>query len=190
MVIVTRMHHSTLLSVETTAFWVVLCCVVPTWTMRIPQPNATFQWAASQWGTCIHKDPGSCCNCHHVRNVTCVYKTTGEEVAPFYCRKLIGPRPSMKEPCPRCQQDCVLSTWGKWSSCSQTCSPGYPVQDRQILLLPSENGMECGPLIEFEECERFLSCEAVDPRPKYSWLLGNWTGCRKVRKTDNFFFFF
>ena len=155
---------------------------------RYPTANSTFTWLASAWGDCVHREAGTCCACYRTRNVSCVLRGDLTRVPAFYCHKLLGVEPGVREPCSPCQQDCVLSTWGQWSACSQTCPPASRYRMRQILVLPQDGGERCGNLMEEERCPPSQSqaatwaCgDARDHRPRYSWKYNGWTGCRKVR---------
>ena len=66
--------------------------------------NTSFHWLAGDWSRCLYKEPGSCCDCHHIRDISCVYLVTEETVPPFYCHKTGRPAPTDREPCSPCQQ--------------------------------------------------------------------------------------
>ena len=143
-------------------------------------PNATYEWQATAWSGCAHRDTRECCDCYRKRDVHCVLSDSGQRIAPFYCRKLTSPQPPERAACEQCQQDCVFSVWGEWSACSETCTPSTRFRTRHVLLLPSNGGKECGALLEIENCVNLHHCDFVNPTPKYDWFTGDWTGCRKV----------
>ena len=151
--------------------------------------NASYEWRPGPWSGCSYRDSRECCDCYRKRDVHCVLRDGGsgddsggggQRIAPFYCRKLSEPQPPERERCERCQQDCVFSVWGEWSACSETCTPATRFRTRNVLLLPSSGGNECGSLLDIENCVTLHHCDIIDPAPKFDWFTGDWTSCRKV----------
>jgi len=50
-------------------------------------------------------------------------------------------------------QDCVMSDWLPWSSCSTTCGKGIQSRTRTVTTKPLHKGKPCGPLAEERPCE-------------------------------------
>ena len=142
--------------------------------------NVTYEWRAEPWSGCVHRDVHTCCDCFRERRVHCAMKESEQRIAPFYCRKLPEPQPPLREKCDSCQQDCVFSAWGGWSACSETCTPSTRFRTRDVMLLPTTEGKECGNLLEIDNCVGLPHCNIVDARRKFEWYVGEWTSCRMV----------
>ncbi len=174
------------LCMKTCLLLVVVCLTQPGEAGAATHMNASYSfiWTTSEWTKCQYHDisiAATCCECYRKRNVTCLFTQTGEEVSPFYCRKLHPIRPPYKEYCRKCSQNCVLSLWGVWTSCSRTCGPASRHRVRQMLHPRMGDGEECDSLLESEPCMGLPLCSLIDPRPSYRWKVGPWTSCRKVR---------
>ncbi len=162
--------------------------------------NTTFEWTTSPWSQCRYKDLNkSCCDCYHVRNVTCVFRRTANNnvhdaqkeksrfktapigtVPPWYCHKGGHPKPVDREACSPCVQDCVTSVWAEWSHCSDSCTPATRNRVRKILVEPTPGGEDCGSLVQSEECVSLPMCAVVQSQLKYRWIARDWSSCRKV----------
>ena len=58
------------------------------------------------------------------------------------------------DPCP---QDCAVTAWGRWTTCSRTCSvhgggEGKQQHTRQILVVPEHGGRACPVLKQLRPC--------------------------------------
>jgi hypothetical protein len=87
------------------------------------------------------------------------------------CPKLEEHRVCGKSPCP---VDCAVGTWGKWSTCTQSCGDGYQHQYRQVIKVWAFGGIRCPSLVHKRQCNPWpcpIDC-AVD-----DW--GAWTTCTK-----------
>lgn len=71
------------------------------------------------------------------------------------------------DPCP---QDCAVTAWGRWTTCSRTCSvhgdgEGKQQRTRQILVVPEHGGRACPVLKQLRPCANVpcgcshVSCE-------------------------------
>ncbi|KAK3734394.1 hypothetical protein QZH41_018029, partial [Actinostola sp. cb2023] len=50
-------------------------------------------------------------------------------------------------------QECVVSTWSRWTSCSHTCGVGRQKRHRDVIVKPSyEGGKTCPPLRQRRGC--------------------------------------
>eukprot|EP00397_Hematodinium_sp_SG-2012_P007230 GEMP01007272.1.p1 GENE.GEMP01007272.1~~GEMP01007272.1.p1 ORF type:complete len:1040 (+),score=226.82 GEMP01007272.1:331-3450(+) len=60
-------------------------------------------------------------------------------------------------------QDCELTEWGGWDTCSAECGGGYQFRDRKIKQNASNGGNECdGYLKEIQPCNRHTCGKQVD----------------------------
>lgn len=50
-----------------------------------------------------------------------------------------------------CPDDCVVSEWSQWSSCSKSCGGGIQSRTRE-LLQASSTGASCGPMVQTRAC--------------------------------------
>ncbi|CBZ54470.1 putative thrombospondin type 1 domain-containing protein [Neospora caninum Liverpool] len=74
-----------------------------------------------------------------------------------------------------CVDDCEVSEWGDWSSCSATCGGGVRKRGRQVMKPPSNGGRPCPPLTDFDACG-LASCHGTDCEVA-EW--GAWSACSK-----------
>ncbi|PFH35883.1 hypothetical protein BESB_055340 [Besnoitia besnoiti] len=74
-----------------------------------------------------------------------------------------------------CVDDCEVTDWGEWSSCSATCGGGVRKRGRQVLKPPSNGGRPCPPLTDFDACG-LASCHGTDCEVS-EW--GAWSSCSK-----------
>ncbi|XP_043930899.1 thrombospondin type-1 domain-containing protein 7B [Protopterus annectens] len=78
-------------------------------------------------------------------------------------------------------QDCDLSDWTAWSTCSKTChsgdlSLGIRSRTRSIKHIAIGGGKECPELEEKEACN--LGGEFLPPCPRYTWKVSEWKSCQ------------
>lgn len=69
-------------------------------------------------------------------------------------------------------QDCKLSEWSEWTSCSTKCGGGEQVRTRTVIAPPINGGTECGPLTEKKACNTQscpVDCQVSD------W--NEWSSC-------------
>eukprot|EP01013_Petalomonas_cantuscygni_P015357 TRINITY_DN3164_c0_g1_i1.p1 TRINITY_DN3164_c0_g1~~TRINITY_DN3164_c0_g1_i1.p1 ORF type:complete len:6949 (+),score=1286.42 TRINITY_DN3164_c0_g1_i1:147-20993(+) len=51
-----------------------------------------------------------------------------------------------------CPQDCEVSVWNAWTSCSSMCGTGSQTRQRTVDTMPGAGGQACPPLSETREC--------------------------------------
>ena len=59
--------------------------------------------------------------------------------------------------------DCVVSSWGSWSSCSKTCGSGTQSRSRSITTQQSGGGAACPTLTSTQSCNT-QCCRMLGPR--------------------------
>jgi len=75
-----------------------------------------------------------------------------------------GPEEHMPQGClvDEVPVDCVLSEWGTWSECSESCGAGAHTRTRRILQSPKDGGKSCdSQLVQLRTCKQ-TAC----PRPE------------------------
>uniref|UniRef100_A0A8C6PXE4 Thrombospondin type-1 domain-containing protein 7A n=1 Tax=Nothobranchius furzeri TaxID=105023 RepID=A0A8C6PXE4_NOTFU len=140
-----------------------------------------YRWKTHKWRRCqlvpwsIRQDsPGAQETCGpglQFRAVSC-RKQDGGQAEIEACLKVASPMPHLSQLCQvPCQEDCQLSSWSKFSSCSADCV-GVRTRKR-ILLGKSKKRDQCKnnqmyPLSETQYCP----CNKYNAQP-----VGNWSDC-------------
>ncbi|KFH13639.1 sushi domain (scr repeat) domain-containing protein, partial [Toxoplasma gondii VAND] len=75
-----------------------------------------------------------------------------------------------------CVDDCEVSDWGEWSTCSASCGGGVRKRGRKVLRAPTNGGRPCPPLTDFDACG-LASCHGTDCEVG-EW--SPWSSCSKV----------
>ncbi|XP_038626243.1 thrombospondin type-1 domain-containing protein 7A [Tachyglossus aculeatus] len=85
------------------------------------------------------------------------------------------PQPRLEQACLiPCPQDCVVSAFTPWSSCSQTCGGGLQHRTRHVVAAPQFGGSACPNLTEVQPC-RPQPC--VGEESAHSLTVGPWSAC-------------
>jgi len=80
--------------------------------------------------------------------------------------------------CSKPPQDCVLSEWGSWSSCDQSCGGGQRNRTRIVVTESSHLGRPCdGAMVETEACND-SPCKEKQDCVLSAW--GSWSECTKT----------
>ncbi|XP_004921707.1 spondin-1 [Bombyx mori] len=58
--------------------------------------------------------------------------------------------------------DCLVSEWSQWTTCSATCGYGEKIRYRTIIRKKKRGGRSCPPLTEKEHCGKVNSCFHID----------------------------
>ncbi|CAB1350872.1 unnamed protein product, partial [Coregonus sp. 'balchen'] len=140
-----------------------------------------YRWKTHKWRRCqlvpwsVRQDsPGAVETCGpglQARAVSC-RKQDGGQADMGACLKFASSMPSLTQPCQLpCQDDCQLTTWSKFSSCTQDC---VGVKTRKRMLVgKSKKRDQCKnnqvyPLSEIQYCP----CNKYNAQP-----VGNWSDC-------------
>ena len=109
-----------------------------------------------------------------VREVGCALRADGSPADDAIC-EYFEPKPRLEQACLiPCPQDCVVSQYSPWTSCSKTCGTGLKNRVRSVLVPPMFGGATCPNLTEFHTC-RPGPCAA--PEGEYSLRIGPWGPC-------------
>ncbi|KAF7458855.1 thrombospondin type 1 domain-containing protein [Cryptosporidium felis] len=69
-------------------------------------------------------------------------------------------------------EDCKVSQWTDWSTCSKTCSAGTKVRYRSVIMPSMNGGIPCPTLLDTTSCNIDISCSPC----RYSaWTI--WSDC-------------
>ncbi|KAF8778163.1 Thrombospondin type-1 domain-containing protein like [Argiope bruennichi] len=131
-----------------------------------------FNWQYGSWGNCTLQDPQATCGPgNRTRNKTCV-KLSGAHLDDYVCDRHHHAFVSefCRIPCP---DDCVLSEWSDWTTCSLPCTDkdeGQHSRNRTFLAVAG-TGRPCWALTEEKDtCNSFL-CTPV------RWVAEDWGPC-------------
>ncbi|XP_039199733.1 thrombospondin type-1 domain-containing protein 7A isoform X1 [Crotalus tigris] len=147
-----------------------------------PPPVCLFyRWKTHKWRRCqlvpwyVRQDsPGAQETCGpglQARAITC-RKQDGSQVDIGECLKYAGPLPPLTQLCQiPCQDDCLFTTWSKFSACGVDC--GSVRTRKRLLIGKSKKKEKCKnpqlyPLIETQFCQ----CDKYNAQP-----VGNWSDC-------------
>ncbi|CAH3195394.1 unnamed protein product [Porites evermanni] len=82
--------------------------------------------------------------------------------------------PALKD-ATKCSQynnrDCAVSSWGSWSTCSNTCGTGTKTRTRRVTAKPYCNGRACPALKDATKCSQYNNRDCV----MSSW--SSWSIC-------------
>uniref|UniRef100_A0A674ML26 Thrombospondin type-1 domain-containing protein 7A n=1 Tax=Takifugu rubripes TaxID=31033 RepID=A0A674ML26_TAKRU len=155
-----------------------------------------FQWEVSDWGDCalvpfFGNEPAlrtaACITAQHGiqrRSIRCVRTSNTTAVSSRIC-EFFSQKPLAEQACLiPCPQDCVVSDFTSWSSCSRTCGAGLQHRTRHVLATPMYGGANCPNLTETRTCSNFVNCPAGEGEYQYSLKAGAWSECRLPHHKD------
>eukprot|EP00929_Paragymnodinium_shiwhaense_P022475 TRINITY_DN14355_c0_g1_i1.p1 TRINITY_DN14355_c0_g1~~TRINITY_DN14355_c0_g1_i1.p1 ORF type:complete len:1588 (-),score=276.87 TRINITY_DN14355_c0_g1_i1:155-4918(-) len=83
--------------------------------------------------------------------------------------------PCNTQPC-QAEKDCQVGDWQAWSSCDSKCGSGQHHREREIVSLPSGNGLPCNETLkEVQQCETGVPCKGLTDCSWYDWA--DWSVC-------------
>uniref|UniRef100_A0A3Q4ARY6 Thrombospondin type-1 domain-containing protein 7A n=1 Tax=Mola mola TaxID=94237 RepID=A0A3Q4ARY6_MOLML len=155
-----------------------------------------FKWEASDWGHCVlvpffanefTLKTAECITAQHGiqrRNVHCVRTSNGTTVSSRIC-EFFSQKPPVEQACLiPCPQNCVVSDFTSWSSCSRTCGAGLQHRTRHVLATSMYGGANCPELTETRTCSNPVNCPAGEGEYQYSLKAGAWSECRLPHQKD------
>uniref|UniRef100_A0A1A8PEM2 Thrombospondin type-1 domain-containing protein 7A n=3 Tax=Nothobranchius TaxID=28779 RepID=A0A1A8PEM2_9TELE len=155
-----------------------------------------FEWEVSEWGGCVlvpffsnelKLRTTECITAQHGiqrRHIHCVRTSNRSSVSSRIC-EFFSQKPPMEQACLiPCPQDCVVSDFTSWSSCSKTCGAGLQHRTRHILAPPMYGGADCPNLTETRTCSNSIECPVAEGEHQYSLKVGAWSKCRLPHQKD------
>uniref|UniRef100_I3JH86 Thrombospondin type 1 domain containing 7A n=1 Tax=Oreochromis niloticus TaxID=8128 RepID=I3JH86_ORENI len=137
------------------------------WNECVPVSARTF--GAPRQFTCSGGEEGI-----QTREVGCILKSDGSPAEDAIC-EYFEPKPRLEQACLiPCPQDCVVSEYSPWTSCSKTCGTGLRNRVRSVLVPPLFGGAACPNLTEFQSCK---PGPCTGPEGMYSLRVGPWSPC-------------
>ncbi|KAF7646052.1 hypothetical protein LDENG_00194350, partial [Lucifuga dentata] len=144
-----------------------------------------YDWQLGAWNQCVPvsmrsagvQRPAVCTRAEEgiqTREVGCVQKANGEPAEDTIC-EYFEPKPRLEQACLiPCPQDCVVSEFSPWTTCSKSCRTGLQNRIRFVLAPPLFGGAACLNLTEFQTCQPG-PCEGEESL--YSLRVGPWGPC-------------
>lgn len=155
-----------------------------------------FRWDVSDWGPCalvpfFGNEPAprtaDCITAQHGiqrRSIRCVRTSNTTMVSSRIC-EFFSQKPLVEQACLiPCPQDCVVSDFTSWSSCSRTCGAGLKHRTRHVLATPMYGGANCPNLTDTRTCSNSVNCPAGEAEYQYSLKAGAWSECRLAHHKD------
>ena len=128
----------------------------------------SYKWYTSTWGSCVLNEI-DCGDGKEERAVLC-QRSDKLFVSEMYCSNVT--KPSSSQRCSvNCLQDCIVSTWGKWSNCSHTCGDSIEKRHRTIVTSSLSFGRLCPSLTEKRLCHEI-------PCSLFKWSAQLWSTCK------------
>ncbi|CAJ1071311.1 thrombospondin type-1 domain-containing protein 7B [Xyrichtys novacula] len=156
-----------------------------------------FKWEVSGWSSCVLAPfffnelklrTAECITAQHGiqrRKVHCVRTSNYTAVTPRIC-EFFSQKPPTEQAClVPCPQDCIVSDFTSWSSCSKTCGVGLQHRTRHVLAAPMYGGANCPNLTDTKTCSTHLSCPSEESEYQYSLKAGAWSKCRLLHHQDS-----
>jgi len=137
------------------------------WNACVPVSTRTF--GAQRPFTCSGGEEGI-----QTREVGCILKSDESPAEDAIC-EYFEPMPRLEQACLiPCPQDCVVSEYSPWTSCSKTCGIGLRNRVRSVLVPSLFGGALCPNLTEFQSCK---PGPCTGPEGLYSLRVGPWSPC-------------
>lgn len=129
-----------------------------------------YKWHEGPWGSCVPNQVSlNCGNGVRERNVLC-QRSDKMYVSGVHCGNATKPV-SWQNCSVNCSQDCVVSSWGRWSSCSASCGDSIQKRHRTVIKSPAGLGRVCPSLTEKQLCHEI-------PCTSFKWSADLWNTCK------------
>uniref|UniRef100_A0A671R8R0 Thrombospondin type-1 domain-containing protein 7A n=1 Tax=Sinocyclocheilus anshuiensis TaxID=1608454 RepID=A0A671R8R0_9TELE len=142
-----------------------------------------YDWRLGEWNQCVPISlqtgrTGVCLQGEEgiqTREVNCVLKADSSAADDAIC-EYFEPKPRQEQACLiPCPQDCVVTEFTPWTTCSKTCGLGLQNRVRSIVAPPLFGGLPCTNLTEFQTCAP-RACEGRET--VFSLKVGGWSECK------------
>ncbi|XP_072253400.1 thrombospondin type-1 domain-containing protein 7B [Leuresthes tenuis] len=155
-----------------------------------------FEWEVSGWGVCVlvpffsnelKLRMAECITAQHGiqrRSIHCVRTSNRTTVTSRIC-EFFSQKPPVEQACLiPCPQDCVVSDFTSWSSCSKTCGAGLQHRTRHVLATPMYGGTNCPNFTETRTCTKSVDCPVAEDEYQYNLKVGAWSECRLLHHKE------
>lgn len=142
-----------------------------------------YDWRRGAWNQCVPISlrtgrTGVCLQGEEgiqTRGVNCALRADGSGADDSIC-EYFEPKPRQEQACLiPCPQDCVVTEFTPWTTCSKTCGLGLQNRVRSIVAPPLFGGLSCPNLTEFQTCAP-RACEGRET--VFSLRVGGWSECK------------
>ena len=109
--------------------------------------------------------------CEHAQQLAAYRGFSADAPAEFCCRRLPILDPHIPYSGVKPPQDCELSDWSDWTTCSASCGGGETTRERKVITEPLNGGKTCGsdePLKEIKGCNEQV-CHAPQDCSMSDW---------------------
>lgn len=142
-----------------------------------------YDWRLGAWNQCVPISlrtgrTGVCLQGEEgiqTREVNCALRADGSAADDAIC-EYFEPKPRQEQACLiPCPQDCVVTEFTPWTTCSKTCGLGLQNRVRSVVAPPLFGGLPCPNLTEFQTCVP-RACEGRET--VFSLRVGGWSECK------------
>ncbi|XP_051721438.1 thrombospondin type-1 domain-containing protein 7A isoform X1 [Ctenopharyngodon idella] len=142
-----------------------------------------YDWRLGAWNQCVPISlrtgrTGVCLQGEEgiqTREVNCALRADGSAADDAIC-EYFEPKPRQEQACLiPCPQDCVVTEFTPWTTCSKTCGLGLQNRVRSVVAPPLFGGLPCPNLTEFQTCAP-RACEGRET--VFSLRVGGWSECK------------
>uniref|UniRef100_A0A8C1X0D4 Thrombospondin type-1 domain-containing protein 7A n=1 Tax=Cyprinus carpio TaxID=7962 RepID=A0A8C1X0D4_CYPCA len=146
-----------------------------------------YDWQLGEWNQCVPVSlrtgrTGVCLQGEEgiqTREVNCVLKADSSAADDAIC-EYFEPKPRQEQACLiPCPQDCVVTEFTPWTTCSKTCGLGLQNRVRSVMAPPLFGGLPCPNLTEFQTCVP-RACEGRET--VFSLKVGGWSECKMLKE--------
>ncbi|KAM9305159.1 thrombospondin type-1 domain-containing protein 7B [Gastrophryne carolinensis] len=159
-----------------------------------------FEWDTTEWDKCVlvpypnmeskSRQPSDCVTAQRGlqhRQVNCVNKVNRTIASSDIC-EYFNPRPADEQSClVPCPQDCIVSEFSPWSTCSKNCGKHLQYRTRSVISPPLFGGSNCPNLTEWRPCPFYNFCSFGEEEYTYSLKVGPWSECRLPHMKEIYF---